>query len=94
MYQALKLPAEPVAISPPFNSPRITVQRGAFTVHGSEKAALNAQYVGQLERVVIPKARILSMRRQLRSVGITEFTLFPELDGLSRDIRAAHIDGC
>jgi hypothetical protein len=94
VYHKTKLADKPVAIVPPFNSARITAQRGTFTVHGRDVLPLEEQFKGRLTRIVVPKSSVLSMRRQLRSAGISEFTLFPELDGLCRDIRAAEIEGC
>lgn len=93
-YTTIRLPAKPIAVVPPFNSPRITVQRGCFTVHGSKRSPLDDQFHGHLAKIIIPKAQIIEMRRQLRSLGVSEFTLFPDLDGLSRDIRAFEIERC
>lgn len=94
MYSDTCVPARPVAIVPPYNTSRITVQRGAFTVHGSSKDPLNVQFSARLARLVIPSDSAHRIRRDLRSAGISEFTLFPELDGLSRDIKAQQVEGC
>jgi hypothetical protein len=47
-----------------------------------------------LIQIVIPKDNTILIRRQLRNSGVSEFTLFPELEGLCRDIRALYIEGC
>lgn len=94
LYTAAHIPQRPAAIVPPYNSPRITVQRGAFTVHGSSASPLEEQYKARLSKITIPADAALRMRRELRNAGISEFTLFPDLDGLSRDIRAQHVEGC
>jgi hypothetical protein len=83
-----------IAIIPPYNSARITVQRGAFTVHGKDKRGLEAQFPKKLVRIVLPKDNCVEIRRELRNAGISEFTLFPDLDGLCRDIIALEIEGC
>jgi FRG domain len=93
VYKKFKMAAKPIAVVPPFNSPRITVQRGAFTVHGSDKRDLEVQFTTKLAKIEIDADSVIKTRRQLRSAGISEFTLFPDLDGLSRDIRATEIDG-
>ncbi len=93
-YADAQIPARPAAIVPPYNSPRITVQRGAFSVHGSSPEPLDLQYHGQLAKITIPAAAAVRLRRELRTAGISEFTLFPDLDGLSRDIGAQFVDGC
>jgi hypothetical protein len=94
VYKTRRLPKRPIAIVPPYNSQRITAQRGTFTVHGSSKRDLDAQFTSRLAKLTIPKDLVVQMRRQLRIVGISEFTLFPDLDGLCRDIRALEVEGC
>lgn len=94
VYSRLCLPARPIAIIPPYNSPRITVQRGAYTVHGSRKEGLDVLFKKSLAKITIPKDSCIQMRRDLRYAGISEFTLFPDLDGLCRDIRASEVEGC
>ena len=94
VYEKNLLPKRPIAIIPPYNSPRITVQRGAFTVHGSNVKGLDLQFTRGIAKIIIPKDYCIQMRRELRYAGISEFTLFPDLDGLCRDIRAVEIEGC
>ena len=89
-----KMPDYPAAIVPSHNSARITVQRGAFTIHGSSKAGIEKVFTGRLLQIVIPKLEAVPIKRALRMAGIGEFTVFPELDGLCREICAAHRDGC
>lgn len=88
-----KLPQKPIAIVPPYNTERITVQRGTFTVHGGKRAGLEEMFKSRLAKIIIPKESVGEMRRTLRRSGITEFTVFPDLDGLGRDIRSVHIEG-
>jgi hypothetical protein len=89
-----KLPAKPVAIVPPYNSSRITVQRGAFTIHGAERKGLGQFFTDRLVRALVPKDNAIEMKRGLRHAGVGEFTVFPELDGLCGEIKAAEIEGC
>jgi hypothetical protein len=83
-----KLPDTPIAIVPPYNSPRITVQRGAFTVHGKNRKGLEQIFTKRLHKIEIPATHTVKMKRDLRAAGINEFTVFPDLDGLCREIRA------
>jgi FRG domain len=89
-----KLPSAPVAVVPPYNSTRITAQRGAFTIHGSERRGLEELLADRLVRAVVPKDRAMEIKRALRRAGIAEFTVFPELDGLCGEINAAEVEGC
>lgn len=94
VYKKRRLLKRPIAIVPPYNSQRITAQRGTFTVHGSSKQDLDVQFTSRLAKLTIPRDLVVQMRRQLRSHGISEFTLFPDLDGLCRDIHALEVEGC
>lgn len=93
VYDTRPLPARPIAVVPPYNSRRITAQRGAFTVHGKKEDGLEHQFRRHLAKIVIPRERALQMKRELRSVGINEFGLFPDLDGLCREIASLHVFG-
>jgi hypothetical protein len=94
LYSSQVPPKRPIAIIPPYNSPRITAQRGAFTIHGSNKDGLDIQYKNRLAKIIIPKECCIQIRRDLRYAGLSEFTFFPDLDGLCRDIIAAYVEGC
>ena len=84
----------PVAIKPIHASPRISVQKGFFTIHGTERGALDrlsnsrADKGPGLRKLTIPKDRVAEMRRDLAIAGVTETSVFPELDGLCREIKS------
>jgi FRG domain len=94
LYAGGRLPGPPVAIVPPHSSERITVQRGAFTVHGSSREGIEQQFSSRLVKIIIPKLSAITIKRTLRMAGIGEFTVFPELVGLCDEIKAAEIEGC
>lgn len=89
----VKIPSKPIAIVPPYNNPRIAVQQGAFTVHGSDSRGIENIHGGRLAKIEIPSSETVQMRRRLRLAGIGEFTVFPDLDGLCREIRAVALGG-
>ena len=84
----------PVAIKPVQASPRITAQKGFFTIHGTDVGAmdrLSSSHSNKgpgLRKLTIPKTHVEKMRRDLTIAGITETTVFQELDGLSRELKA------
>lgn len=41
----------------------------------------------RLEAIRIDKARIPGIRQELREAGITESVVFPDLDGLGRELK-------
>jgi hypothetical protein len=83
----------PLAITPTRASTRIAAQRGTFTIHGSDRTALdrlarsNAKERPRLRRLVIPHAHVGRLEKELSIAGITESLIFPELDGLCREIK-------
>ncbi len=76
----------PVAVVPPYNSERITVQRGSFTVHGTDRRGLEHIYTDRLAKITVPKGAAIQLKRELRASGIGEFTVLPDLDGVCREI--------
>jgi FRG domain len=81
----------PAAVKPTAIHPRVTVQRGSFTVWGSKEIGLD-QMVGPriLRQFVIDDSAIPSMRRQLEILGTSWVTLFPDLDNLAKDLKARY----
>ena len=81
-----------VAISPLRHQPRLLHQCAGFTVHGKLNAPLELLYPNTLERVLIPKAAVGDAWAFLDLAGISEFTLFPDLDGLANEIHYKHFE--
>ncbi len=83
----------PLAITPIHASQRIAAQRGVFTIHGTERTALDRLARRRrkdrpcLRRMVIPSAHVATIRRELAISGISESLIFPELSGLCREIK-------
>jgi FRG domain len=83
----------PLAITPIHLSERITAQRGVFTIHGTERGALNrldrrrGKERASLRQILIPSAQVAAIHRELAISGVSESLIFPELSGLCREIR-------
>jgi hypothetical protein len=77
-----------VAIDPTYVHPRIPAQRGRFTVHGKKKEGLGALVSerGILKKYIIDGDKSKEMLVELRILGVSKATLFPELDGLAKDL--------
>jgi len=83
------LPRHPVAFLPPFKSRRIVAQKGAFTIHGESRRGLDEYSMGgHLVKVVVKRRDVVHLREELACLGITETSVFPELEGLSREVVA------
>jgi hypothetical protein len=85
----------PVAIRPILATERIAAQKGCFTIHGTQRGALNALSTVHVDNgpglqvLRIPASSITDIRRQLAVAGVTETSVFHELDGLCREIKSA-----
>jgi hypothetical protein len=86
-----ELPSNPAAFEPPHNSKRLAAQRGKFTVHGSVRGSLESFKISKsrLSKIIIPGGVKDKIRRQLAMAGITEGVIFPDLGGLSREVKEA-----
>ena len=82
----------PVAMFGAHNSPRIVAQQGVFTIFGEDRRPMDEL----VKRDVIPPealtiasfsaSKIPAVRGALLRHGITESTIYPDLEGLAREI--------
>ncbi len=91
-------PEYPIAVAPTEVHIRITAQCGRFTIHGKDTRSFVDQFRdhalssdGYLVKLVIPwlprDAPRDAIRKDLELLGISYSTLFPDLDGLARELR-------
>jgi len=85
---------KPVAMYGSYNSPRIVAQRGTFMVFGSdlhpmETVKINTPTITDnvLSKLVIPGDKVTAVIKSLTSIGYTDSVIFPDLDGLAREIK-------
>jgi hypothetical protein len=87
----------PVAVRPLRTSSRIIAQKGTFTIHGRLPEGLDViverinsseqtQASVKLEKIVIDGAKKRALLEQLYLAGVSQSVLFPDLDGLCREI--------
>lgn len=82
--------SRPVAIHPTSIHPRITAQKSCFTIHGRDHRSLAEQLGSRvLKKYVLSKRAFPAISQQLRLLGVTYSTVFPDLDGLARDLEGA-----
>jgi hypothetical protein len=67
-----------IAIDPTWNTERIAMQHGAFTLHGSRKFDLDRHQASSLLYVPILRENKVSLLSELGRVGIGEMFIFPE----------------
>ena len=67
-----------IAINPTWNTERIAMQQGAFTLHGSRRFDLDKSQASSLRYVPILREHKESLLSELQRVGIGEMFIFPE----------------
>jgi hypothetical protein len=76
----------PVAIQPTNIHPRMSVQRSCFTVQGKDKSSLFDLIPALLRQYEVAADARANMRDDLRLLGISHSTVFPDLDGLAKEL--------
>lgn len=75
-----------VAVNPVWNSDRILLQRGKFTIHGSRDDGTWAR-TPSLAAIAIGRDSKHELRSELEGVGVDEMSLFPELEHACRHLK-------
>jgi hypothetical protein len=88
---------KPVAMYGSYNSPRIVAQRGAFTVFGSDISPMEEVKTHTpgitddvLAKLTIPGDKVQQLAKSLAAIGYTDSVVFPDLDGLAREIKRGY----
>lgn len=88
-----EIPMLPIMIYGSYNSPRIVAQRGGFALFGQGTDPMEKVYLadkfpkGILSKIEIPHDKVDEIRSSLFRKGFTESVVFPDLDGLSKELR-------
>lgn len=90
-----KLPRDPIAIDPPLAAQRMVVQHSHFTIHGSKTEGIDERKTelglneDLLKAVVVleNQQHLDYLFRHLEMLGISETSIFPDLEGLARELR-------
>lgn len=83
----------PVALYGAHNSSRIVAQRGVFTIFGQNTKSMEGIFDHEefpdnsLIKVILRKGKLLNIRNSILNHGITESVVFPDLEGLAKEIR-------
>lgn len=91
----IPLPSVPLIFEPVHITRRFGAQRSQFLVFGSDPrwlADLASDPDARVSAIVIPEPAIPALKHQLRSAGITEAVIFPDLDGLGRELNQLWLD--
>jgi len=85
------MPELPIAVSPAHSLPRISAQKGNFTVHGRGTKPIEEIFSSStkpyLAKLIISEKKAVDIQMELEIMGLVETSLFPDLDGLARELR-------
>lgn len=84
-----ELPRTPIVLTFPLFSRRVAAQRSQFLVFGSDPSWLSTEadrHDSSIRTIIIDGKQARSIRAELRECGVTESVIFPDLDGLGREL--------
>ncbi|MCK7591450.1 FRG domain-containing protein [Subsaxibacter sp. CAU 1640] len=80
----------PIAISSSYTNERIIRQKGCFTLHGNSQNDILSVYrknkCNEILSINIDSKSRKRLTRELLTTGISESTIFPDLEGLAREV--------
>jgi hypothetical protein len=89
-HKQLKTPVTPMLWDLQHVTRRIAAQRSRFMIFGTDPlwlVNLSKQRGSRLMEIKIPKKAIDDIRRELKDAGITESVVYPDFDGLGRELK-------
>ena len=97
-FEGTKVTARmPAAIDPPHVDRRLAVQSSRFVIFGVDRDLMKIKAIKSeakrkrhLQMLTIPRDAVRAIQKDLYSCGITHSFVFPDLDGLCREICRKH----
>ena len=86
----MNVPRPPLVLDFPLITRRIAAQRSRFIVFGTEPRWLAEEFNkpdSSIKLITIAATARRKIRQELRDCGVTESVIYPDLDGLGREIR-------
>ena len=83
----------PIAVRPMYEHLRMAAQKSCFTIHGLERKGIdeiyreNRYFDSLLAEFEVEPGCIESIRRDLRLLGITALTVYPDFGGLAQELQ-------
>lgn len=88
----------PVALPTYYCHPRMSAQKSCFTIHGTDKRDFEAIFRfheitnnGYFKKYIILSNKSDKIKDELISIGITYSTIYPDFEGLSKELRERYI---
>lgn len=83
------VPRPPLVLDFPLISRRIAAQRSRFIVFGTDPTWLSEEFKkpdSTIKAIVVAAGSRSKLRQELRDCGVTESVIYPDLDGLGREM--------
>ncbi|MDE7441491.1 MAG: FRG domain-containing protein [Muribaculaceae bacterium] len=79
----------PLPIVGRYMDDRVSSQLGCFTIWGSQKISLDmfSEYIAGLKSIIIPNDCKEGLMNKLSKLGITDFTIFRDIEGFAKEIK-------
>ncbi len=90
-------PMAPLAIDPPHFEKRVAAQGSRFVVFGRHRnglVALSKKPSARIVAIPVEKKSLKNIQRDLKLCGISETSIFPDLEGLGRDLKTLWSEMC
>jgi hypothetical protein len=87
---AFPIPHSPLVLDFPHITRRVAAQRSRFVVFGTDFEFLSNEFKREesfIKRICIDGNSRSAIRRELRDSGVTESVIYPDLDGLGREMK-------
>ena len=81
-----------IAINPIYNSERVLLQRGAFTLHGNKYFSINGSHVSSLLELEVKAKDKKKLMRELARIGIDRMSIFPEVEHIGTYLRKNYLE--
>jgi len=86
----LATPASPLLWDSAHVTRRVAAQRSRFMIFGTDPSwlmGMSKDKTARLTSISVPRGAIDQIRRELRDAGVTESVIYPDLDGLGRELK-------
>jgi len=89
-FMGTVMPIKTLAMMAYASNDRISRQQGHFTMHGTSSDLRSLANADWLKTLRIPAASKAEIKQQLEYFGVTETSLFHDLDSLAKELREQH----
>jgi hypothetical protein len=90
LLKEIPVPPKPLILDFPHITRRIAAQRSRFIVLGTEPNWISDEFKkpdSTIKLIIVPPESRAKIRQELRECGITESVIYPDLDGLGREMK-------